>query len=92
MDKNPSVVEKEILICGKFCMPCNMVKQWLADNNLEIETVYGEDNMDLCRSHHITRTPTLLITRDVEGSEYQAYECISTPEEIEKYLAKKYLQ
>lgn len=49
------------IFTGKFCMPCKMLKQWLQENNIEIEEVLAEDNMDEVEKYDIKQTPTLLL-------------------------------
>jgi len=49
------------IFTGKFCMPCKMLKQWLQENNIEIEEVLAEDNMDEVEKYGIKQTPTLLL-------------------------------
>ena len=49
------------IFTGKFCMPCKMLKQWLQENNIEIEEVLAEDNMDEVEKYGVKQTPTLLL-------------------------------
>ena len=88
MNENIETI-REVLICGKHCMPCNMVKQWLADNNIEVEIIYGEDNLDMCRFYGVSRTPTLLVIKQVEGSDYEGNLKYDTPEAIMEYFTNK---
>lgn len=80
-----------ILICGKNCMPCRMLENWMQEHNIEIEHVFGEDNLDLCRKYQVMRTPTLVLIEDpIEGvSSYEAHETISGFEDIKSYLENR---
>ena len=85
--------DKMILMCGKNCMPCRQLEAWLEENNLEIETIFGEDNLDLCRTYQVSRTPSLVLIESAkpEISTYDAYQVISGYEEIKEYLESVYV-
>jgi len=77
-----------LLICGKNCMPCRQLEAWMQENNIEVERVFGEDNLDLCRKYQVMRAPTLVLIEDpVDGvSGYEAHETISGFEDIKSYF------
>lgn len=74
---------KLTLICGKTCGPCKQLLEYLDDcaPACEIEHIYGEDHMDMCRELKIARVPTLVVYND-EGVE----ETISGKDEILVWL------
>lgn len=80
---------REVLVCGKMCMPCNMVKQWLNEHNIEVEIIYGEDDMQFCRTYGICKTPTLVIMKTVPQSSYEGFEKIDDPQAIINYFEEK---
>ena len=77
------------LVCGKMCMPCNLLKEWLTENNVEVDTMFGEDNMDFCRFYQVRKTPSLVITWKEDGSDYEGYEVIDDVEKIKEYLLNR---
>lgn len=67
------------IIKGKFCMPCRMLSQWLADNRIEIPEEFADDNPDV-EKYGIKQTPAL-ITDD--GTVIQGLE------DIKEYLEEE---
>lgn len=61
--------DRIILICGKNCMPCRQLEEWMQDHEIEVETIFGEDNLDLCKKYQVMRTPTLLLITDPKDEE-----------------------
>lgn len=49
------------LFVGKNCMPCKMLKDWLKQNNIDIEQVFAEDNLEEALSLKINSVPTLVL-------------------------------
>lgn len=80
------------IIKGHTCMPCRMLEEWLSDHNLEVESIYGEDNMDICRKYQVLQTPSLVLVEDpVEGvSTYEAHQVISGLEKIIEFFEGVY--
>lgn len=84
-------IDKMLLICGKMCMPCRQLKTWMEENNIEIETVFGEDNLDLCRKYQVRQTPTLVLIEEPKTEDgYEAHLTYSGYEDIKKYLESIY--
>ena len=83
-------VDKMILICGKNCMPCRMLENWLNEHSIEVETIFGEDNIDLCRKSQVSRTPTLVLIEDPATEDgYEAHLTYSGFEDIVKYFENR---
>ena len=55
------MIENMLLICGNNCAPCEYLKQWLKDNNVEIKTIIAQENIEYIKSLGIRTVPTLLI-------------------------------
>lgn len=84
--------DRMILVCGKNCMPCRQLESWLNENNLEIDHIFGEDDLDFCRKYQLRQTPSLVLIEDPkEGiSTYEAYQVISGYDAIKEYLESIY--
>ena len=80
-----------LIIKGHTCMPCRMLEEWLKEHGLDIDSIYGEDNLDLCRKYQVQQTPSLVLIEDpVEGvSTYEAHEVISGLENIISYFENR---
>ena len=61
------------LFVGKNCMPCKMLKQWLADNKIEIPQLIAEDNMQEAQAAGVKALPTLVLD---DGSTLQGFDNI----------------
>lgn len=48
------------LVTGENCMPCKMLKQWLAERNIEVQEVYANENKELVDQFKIKSTPSLI--------------------------------
>ena len=46
---------------GKFCVPCRMLKEWLQENNIEIEELMVDEHTDDVVRLQIKQTPTLVL-------------------------------
>ena len=80
------------IIKGHTCMPSKMLEDWLSDYNLEAESIYVEDNMDICRKYQVLQTPALVLVEDpVEGvSTYEAHQVITGLEKIIEFFESVY--
>lgn len=61
------------LFVGKNCMPCKMLKQWLADNKIEVPQLIAEDNMQEAQAAGVKALPTLVLD---DGSTLQGFDNI----------------
>ena len=78
---------RKVLVVGKMCMPCHQLQDWLKEHQIELETIYGEDDMQFCRTYGVRQTPSLVIMKDaVPPSSYDTYEVIAGKDPIIEYL------
>lgn len=66
------------LFVGKNCIPCKMLKQWLAENNIEVFQIVAEDNMEAAQSAGVKALPSLVLDNG---------DVIQGLEEIKKYFS-----
>lgn len=59
------------VVVGANCIPCKQLKQWLAEQNFEIEQIVAEDNMELAQELGVRALPTLVLDDNtlIKGSE-----------------------
>ena len=80
-------VDKMILICGKNCMPCRQLENWMNEHHIEVETIFSEEHIDLCRKYNVLQTPTLvLIEYSTTDNGYEAHLTYSGFEDVVKYF------
>lgn len=69
------------LFTGINCIPCQMVKDWLKQNNItEIEIVVANDNLDETKRLGIKSVPTLVLDDET---------CITGVNEIKDMILEK---
>ena len=52
------------LYVGDHCMPCKMAKDWLKENNIEVEIIPGMQHVEEAQSLGIKSFPTLVLEKD----------------------------
>jgi len=52
------------LVIGKNCGPCDTLKTWLKDQDIEVEQIVVQDNKDFVTSLNIRSVPTLVLSDD----------------------------
>lgn len=60
------------LYVGEHCMPCKMTKDWLQENNIEVEIIPGMQHIEEAKALGIRSFPTLVLEKDnqlVQGFE-----------------------
>lgn len=69
--------DKMILIVGRNCQKCKMLKMRLEAAGIDIEKeiipVYAEDNMDMCREWKIQSIPALIWKGKVDFDDNSIY-------------------
>lgn len=48
------------LIIGKNCMPCKILKEWLTDNNINVDQFVAQDNPEMVTTFAIKSVPSLI--------------------------------
>lgn len=61
------------LFVGKNCIPCKMLKQWLADNNIDVPQFVAEDNVQEAHAAGVKALPTLILD---DGNTLQGFDNI----------------
>lgn len=49
------------LFVGKNCVPCKMLKTWLAENSVEVQQLVAEDNMQEAQEAGVKTLPSLVL-------------------------------
>lgn len=68
---------KLILASASFCGPCQMLKAWIATQNLIVEIKQMEDEVEFFRLHSIKTVPRLLVFKGDE-----LIDTVSGPDQI----------
>jgi anaerobic ribonucleoside-triphosphate reductase len=76
--------KKYLLFTTKTCPNCRLIKIVLDDHNIDYETIYADEEVELALKYNITSVPTLVVSD--EGKAYASYTNYS---DIARFIANR---